>query len=203
MKELIPEFLDLIDESYQTVSYKYKEVECLVSDNGDYQSIVPRGTEGDKFFSGSGWRDILRDARAFPWYDKRVGFAHAGFLKGARGLVDNYLVKYVDREKPTYLLGHSLGGALCICAYPMLVDAGFNIELIFTIGSPRAIFKKATKHFKNIQVLQYSNGGDPIVRVPHRFWGYRHVNEVLVGDPNAGFSIEQGHSTVAYRKALI
>lgn len=97
----------LVEQAYERQTGVIHEVEYHLLQFARFQVLIFRGTEGGKFLSGSGWRDVIRDIRILPWYDKRCGWCHAGFLKGARGVVSRLQLK----DKPIILSGHSLGAA--------------------------------------------------------------------------------------------
>lgn len=196
--------IKIIEDGTRDHTFRVNEVEGLFRQYGGTQVVAFRGTEFDKFFSGWGWRDVLRDLRAIPWYDKRVGWSHAGFLKGARGAVDRGLFGFLRKSEPVVLLGHSLGGALAINAAAMLKNTGFNVESVTTFGAPRTLTKSARKKYIKLRIptSQYTNRGDPIPDIPCRWWGYRHVNEVKTGRPPNGYSILRNHMLAHYREAI-
>lgn len=196
-----------IDQSYIVHTLNVREVECLVvcCAKSKYQFVIPRGTEFDKFFSGNGWRDVLRDLRALPWRNSRLGgWSHSGFLKGALGLVDKGLFGVLRREVPAIFIGHSLGGALALNCAAILHGEGFTVAGVITVGSPRTFMKRtATKVSKlGFPIWQFSNEGDPVPDVPFRFWRYRHCREIKTNRPGKGYSIKRNHSLSAYKKAF-
>jgi pimeloyl-ACP methyl ester carboxylesterase len=197
--------LQFAEDSYTVTTVKVGEVECLVAECEPFQVVVPRGTEFGQFFSGGGWRDVLRDLRAFPWFSSRIGgFSHAGFFKGARGLVDKGLFGRLRRDKPILLIGHSLGGALAVNAAAILDAEGFNVSSVVTFGAPRTFTKGTAERFKErgIYVVEFSNPGDPVPDVPFRWWGYRHINEVPTPRKANGYSISDNHMLPWYREAF-
>ncbi len=183
--------LKLSATSYDELSCKIDDNECLVTYIADYQIVAFRGTEASKLISGSGWRDVLRDIRLCPWYDKRVGWSHSGFLKGARALVDHGLQGFLRKDKPIILTGHSLGGVLAINSAMMLHAMGFKIEAVVTFGAPRTLLRGAVRRFieSGIPISEYSNPGDPVPDHPFRLWGYRHVNEIMTDRKHESFFI--------------
>lgn len=197
-------FLKIAEASYLDSTLCVGEIECLVTSMHGYQIVAPRGTEAGALLSGHGWRDVVRDVRFMPWYDKRVGWSHAGFLKGARGIVDKGLFGLLRRELPIIFVGHSLGGAIALNAAAMLHAEGFDAHHVVTFGSPRSFKKGTAKRFKDtgINVVQYSNDGDPITDVPFRWWRFRHVNEVATSRKTNTYSISDNHLLPAYVDAL-
>ena len=198
--EVVYEFCE---DSYEESSLCVGEIECLVSWCNGYQIVVPRGTEFSGFFDQGGWQDTLRDLRAFPWYSKRLGgWSHAGFLKGARGIVDKGLFGTLSREAPIIFMGHSLGGAVAINAAGLLSAEGFNVAGVITLGAPRTLTRSGAKTFKKrgIPVWEFSNPGDPVPDVPFKWWGYRHVNEIETTRGADGYSILHNHMLPFYKE---
>lgn len=189
-------------KSYKTYTHKVAEVECNLSIIDNIQVVSFRGTEASGLISEGGWRDVIRDLRTFPWYDRRVGWSHAGFLKGAQGIVDKALFGALRRELPIVIDGHSLGGSLGINAAAILNAEGFNVTQVVTFGAPRTLLKSSAKRLakSGISIIEYSNPGDPIPDMPFRWWGYRHVNEVHTSRPAQGYSIAKNHMLEHYSK---
>lgn len=192
----------LIEDSYNNYTICVNEVECLVVEFHIYQVVIPRGTEFDKFISGGGWLDVIRDLRAIPWPSRLLrGWSHAGFLKGAKGVVNKGLFGLLRRDKPIIVLGHSLGGSLGQNIAYLLAAEDFYIKAVITIGSPRTFTKGTARRLKErfkFPVYEFSNPGDPIPDVPFRFWGYRHINEIQTNRKAIGYSIKNNHLLPAY-----
>ena len=132
-------------------------------------------------FSGSvSVEDWIRNARAYPWYDNRIGWAHCGFLKGARSVVDSWLGDKVPATKPVTVTGHSLGGALAIVAGGLLDDLGLHVKRIVTFGAPRVLIS-GHNGYQDIDVFEYVYGNDIVPTVPWAIWGYRHFNRIQLG----------------------
>ncbi len=195
--------LKLSDDAYEHVTLRVSGCEAYCTTFGAIQVVAFRGTEAGKLITGGGWRDVLRDMRAFPWYDSRVGWSHSGFMKGARGVVDCGLFGLLRRDAPVVLVGHSLGGALSINAAAMLQSMGFDIAGVMTFGAPRTFTKgTADKWRKILPIWEFSNAGDPIPGVPFKFFGYRHVNEKMTARKADGYSILNNHMLPFYFEAF-
>ena len=195
--------LKLADESYQQHTIKVAEVECLITIVDGIQVVSVRGTEGGALISGNGWLDVLRDIRIVPWYNRHTGWSHAGFLKGAKGIVDRGLFGALRRSLPVVLTGHSMGGAIALNAAMLLKGAGFNVSLVVTFGAPRTFKKGAAKKFtkSGISCYQYAMENDPVTKVPFRWWRYRHVNEIKIGQ-GFGLSAFESHLLKSYSRHL-
>lgn len=197
------ELLEFCIKSYDHASIRINEVEALVEVHDGVQYVAFRGTETDKMIKGGGWRDVWRDLRAIPWKDERIGWSHAGFMKGARVIVDNFLIYSLDNDKPVVVTGHSLGGGLAINAAALLHAEGYKINSVVTFGSPRTMLKDdAEKWRKILNTTQYSNDGDPVCDVPFRFWGYRHLNEVMTDREAVGWGSDDNHALKYYREGI-
>lgn len=172
-------------EAADTHDFRVAEVEGIVRHHEGAQVVAFRATEAGRFVTGAGFVDVLRDLRFYPWYDKRVGWSHAGFLKGARGAVDKGLFGFLTRDKPVALVGHSMGGAIAINAAAMLASMGFTVNQVITFGCPRSFRRGALRRYYKHGIItdQYSNRGDPVPDVPLRWWGYRHINEIVTSRP--------------------
>jgi hypothetical protein len=200
----ISDALHFADDSYTEVTYCEKEVECWVEEFDSHTIVAYRGTEGSGIFSKGGWRDLTRDIRAFPWKDKRIGWCHAGFLKGARRVVDKHLMTMVSRAKPVIFIGHSLGGALSVISAILMKLAGFNVTGLITFGAPRALYKSAYRVAKSLKIptWQFSNPGDPVADMPAKFLGCYHLLEIETDREARGYSIGNNHMMNRYYEAF-
>lgn len=199
------DIIDFAHDSYNTYTVRVREVECAVIDKEDCQYVLPRGTEASGLISDGGIRDVLRDLRAYPWPSKRIpGRSHAGFYKGARGLVDKGLYGVLRREKPIRFIGHSLGAAIALNAAVLLHREGFIIEFVVGLGCPRTFTRRTAKRVAKLgfPIYEFSNPGDPVPDVPFRFWGYRHINEIKTPREAKGYFISKNHMMPHYQEAF-
>ncbi|MEM1156091.1 MAG: hypothetical protein AAGI44_18290, partial [Pseudomonadota bacterium] len=146
---LMHRLCEMAGQAYLHHTVRVSEVEALVDpnfsiDGVDHQLVVFRGTE-TKLISEGGWVDVLRDLRAYPWRDSRIGWAHTGFLKGARGVVDKGLFGVLRKDQPIAMTGHSKGGAIALPAAAILNEEGFSVNLVVTFGSPRVFTRGSVK----------------------------------------------------------
>lgn len=192
---------DLINESYDRYDFRIGDVEFILVEFGEFQVVVPRGTEFSGFFTESGYRDVWNDILFFPTYSKRLGgFSHRGFLKSARKIVDKALHGMLRKDKKTLFIGHSYGGGVCVNAGFMMHSMGFNIAGIITVGCPRTLTKGTMNKLSDVDipVWQFSNPGDPIPDLPFRWWGFRHINEIPTSREADGYSIRNNHMLPHY-----
>ena len=61
------ELLDIVIKNDKDYTFTAGELEVLVEERGDIAIISIRGTEGDRMFSGGGWRDVVRDLMFIPY----------------------------------------------------------------------------------------------------------------------------------------
>ncbi len=193
----------LCNRAYTEATYSANDIEVLVEKYGDNASIAFRSTEFDRRYKDGNILDIIRNIRFLPIYDRRVGWGHAGFLKGARLIVDNYLRDNIDPQSKISIAGHSLGGALAIPAAAMLHFHGFDVRELVTFGAPRVLVKRS-HIFKNFRVKQYVYRND-IVPTFIRYLPYRHLNWTQLGGKGSFFSRTwDDHSlTCCYLPALL
>jgi len=201
----ISTILDYAAMSYEEHDCRVGEVECIVDQSEDLQIVAVRGTEGRALLTGLGLLDVIRNVRVIPWYDKRVGWAHSGFLKGAQGIVGKGLFGMLDKRIPIIFVGHSAGGAIALAAASILHAEEFDVQAVITFGCPRVLTKGSVEKYKQkrIQTIQYSNPGDPIPDLPSKWWTrYRHVNEQFTSRQNRTYSITGNHMLKHYGEAF-
>ncbi len=204
--------------AYSNKTFCERDVEVFVVEHSFHRVIAFRGTEASKLWpskkvAGKGWfgkvkgslknwLDVVRDVRFIPWHDKRVGWAHSGFLKGSRCVCDKHLVK-LPTDKKLIITGHSLGGALALVAAQILRQT-HDIEEVVVFGCPRVFLWNSVDRFSNIRVCLYRNGHDLVTTVPHSFYGYRHPRELsqLGSFKSSQRSISRWHSIEKYIKSL-
>lgn len=162
-------FAEKSAEAYDRWTLRVGNVECSVSIESWGRCVAFRGTEAD-------FGDILRDVRAVPWYDRDLGWCHAGFLKGARAIWP-ILAPFTKNHDPTWFTGHSLGGALATLCAAMMVREGRAPAGLVTFGCPRVGFSLEGR-LAGLPVRRYVHGADCVPSHPWPIWGYRHAGAV-------------------------
>jgi len=158
--------------SYDASTGGVNDVEYMIKYEPNHTAVIFRGTEFSGFFSKLGFLDVIRDIRIVPWYDKRTGWGHAGFLKGARGVVDGPLKEFVCPTTPITLAGHSMGAGVSLMAALMLHSEGYQIKEWVGFGCPRPTIGRDSLPFS---ATSYRNHGDPVTAVPRKWMGgYSH-----------------------------
>lgn len=198
----------LCKESYRYVTFTVAECEVLLKYEAGVLHVICRGTEVPKPFPKqnflgnlkNAW-DVIRDMRVIPWYDKDLGWCHAGFLKGGVKVAE-LIVKHLDVTQPVHFTGHSLGGALSLVCAAKLSAHGYNVKQWVGFASPKVHFM-TRKRFRFRQV-NYRFRNDVVPLMP-RVRGYRHnypVIRLMSDEINRGPATWLDHSIDKYIKAL-
>jgi len=154
--------------------------ECSVIHLGGETVVVFRGTEKDG-------KDILTDLKGWP-SKTPLGRIHKGFYSYFMKLwplLQAYLSRSIEENRPIYLTGHSLGGAAAaVCARQFIKD-GIAYKKLVTFGQPRTGFGTTLKPLYNY--TRYVYGDDAVARVPSWIWGYKHYGALhKLGRPHVG-----------------
>jgi len=159
------------------------------------QAVAFRGTEIGSI------EDWVRDLRALPWWDRNLGWCHAGFLKGVREIWPR-LARSLAAAGPLVFVGHSKGAAEAALASGLAVKAGLRVERLYLFGSPRPAFSGLGRILDGAGVYcqRFVRGDDCVPDHPWPIWGYRHVGpETWL--PGLGERIGD-HDMAGYRQAI-
>lgn len=125
-----------------------------------------RGTEPSQV------NDVVADAKAWHTKSETIGSVHAGFKGEVDKLwpeIEVWLEKHED--KPIFVTGHSLGGAMATIATSRLPAT----TKAYTFGSPRAGSGKFKKNFnKTWEMHRFVNNNDAVCRVPFALMLFQH-----------------------------
>jgi len=163
--------------------------------NDDIIIVAFRGTED--------LRDWLTDLTT-EWTVLKGGVrVHTGFFRSYSTIRERMFATVtrllMQKARPVYITGHSLGGALACMATSELANADDaqvrdSIAACYTFGCPRAGDKSFDWYVK-VPLYRVTNGIDVVPTIPPAFLGYRHV-----GDPryfrNAGEAPLRGSPTI-------
>jgi subtilisin family serine protease/pimeloyl-ACP methyl ester carboxylesterase len=148
------------------------ETQAFVASSSDVVILSFRGTE-----SLGDWLGNLRLLSS----SRRYGKVHSGFLAGyllARAEIAAALQQAGAADKPLFITGHSLGGALA-AIFAAEDWETFNVSGIYTFGQPRtgkAGFRSFIDSKYPYRYFRFVNDDDVVPRVPP---GYEHVGELI------------------------
>ncbi|MDA3799381.1 MAG: lipase family protein [Kiritimatiellae bacterium] len=141
--------------------------ECMVSWNNNVVIVAFRGTE---MKSLSALHETATNLNAFPVPFEGGGMVHKGFLNGLDEVWDgadglqiflNLLLAEAP-DRPLWITGHSLGGALASLCFARIPQA----TGLYTYGAPRVGNRQFTKLFENSSAWRIENVRDPVPLVP-------------------------------------
>jgi hypothetical protein len=120
-----------------------------------------RGTEANSI------KDIKADTRAKTITCETGGKIHAGFneaFNNVRTDIEQELKKEGIRDKPLFVTGHSLGGALAVIAAKKLSHAA-GLAACYTFGSPRVGDEQWVQNIKT-PIYRLVNAADCVTMLP-------------------------------------
>ncbi len=151
--------------------------QAVLVEHKNYLCIAFRGT--DEILD---WLDNIN----IRIEDSSFGRFHKGFRDSVNDVWDVLFERYNElkriNERPLFLTGHSLGGAMASIAAAKLIDLGLSFNSVYTFGQPRAMDRKTSgafdKKFKSV-FFRFHNNNDIVTRVPAALSGYRHVGTYI------------------------
>lgn len=136
--------------------------QAFVACNDDFAVLAFRGTEADSM------KDIKADAKATqidcPTNHGRVHSGFNGQYDDVACHVEDVLDRRDVRDKPLFITGHSLGGAVATIATRRLT-AERRIAACYTYGSPRVGNEGWVTRIKT-PIYRIVNSADPVPMVP-------------------------------------
>ena len=152
--------------------FDVRNTECFIAETDQHAIVAFRGTQG--------FGDWIGNLKVIGVDTDAYGTVHSGFHSAFRDVAEE-LVRVLPTNKPIWLTGHSLGGALASIAAAEW-GRDFSINGVFTYGQPRvgdAEFASAVKDLFADQFFRFVNGDDIVTRIPP---GYRHVGQPMLFD---------------------
>ncbi len=135
--------------------------QAFVAYSTDHAVLAFRGTESTSI------RDIRADLKSYKARSRTGGHVHAGF-QGQYNDVEDAIEAALDMEgvanKPLFITGHSLGGAVATIATRRL-SAERQIAACYTYGSPRSGSEAWLGQIKS-PVYRIVNSADVVPMVP-------------------------------------
>lgn len=157
--------------------------QVYVAQNADHVVLAFRGTESPVSFEGlKDW--LLSDAvNLLILPNGRLGtdFAaagvgarfHQGFIDALHDVWDPLLVAVQEElkraDRPLWITGHSLGGALAVLSSWLFHRKFINVHQVYTFGGPMIGNVEASKAFDRElagKIFRYVNGPDPVPKLP-------------------------------------
>lgn len=129
------------------------------------------------------WETLATDFNIRPIAGKDT---HAGF-QAAVDAVQPEILQAIDKSrrtnKPLFIVGHSLGGALAALAARFAESQGAKPTAIYTYGMPRAGGERFRTDYNNRLgdvTFRLVHGLDIVARIPMSRIGFHHVGRVLL-----------------------
>jgi hypothetical protein len=163
--------------------YTAGNTQAYVGTSAEHIVVAFRGTESPATLDGL--KDmLLNDARNLliipsgrlgtDFIAAGVGARmHQGFINGLAEIWDcvseRVSTELKSSERPLWLTGHSLGGALALLAGWLFLRRFINVHQIYTFGAPMIGNKEATAAFDRElkgKIFRYVNTGDPVPQLP-------------------------------------
>lgn len=146
---------------------------------GGRQLISVRGTANIK--------NGLEDMEILKEHDAHTGVKlHRGFTEDARSILDDLKPK-LESDKPLWITGHSLGGAVALVLAMHLDVEGYQVDRVVTFGQPKVTDRKGVKRFRHLPVKRVVDEHDLVPLVPPieltslaTLDFYRHLGEEVV-----------------------
>ncbi len=173
----------------KTDALKNAKLRVIVSDtvpDNPGQYIAIRGT--------SNFKNVILDASFSKRHNRQFQInLHAGFKKSAKWIF-RAVEPELDKSKPVYITGHSLGGAIAAILDGYLRSAGFTVKRVVTFGQPRVTDKFGSSVLQldaiNFRFLRVVHEKDAVSLVPK--FGWVHYAPELVIHTDQSFCVWPG-----------
>lgn len=160
---------DFAKEGYITYQpYFVDNLEAYLVEYQDVRILVFRGTD-----DLSDWKVNLNAI----YTTSELGSVHKGFyeayVKLWEEIKDNFVL---SSDKPLYITGHSLGGALATIASVHFTKYNIPFVATYTYGQPK-VFRESTIYVRKAsqKLYRFFNPYDLVPRIPPLFTKYYHV----------------------------
>lgn len=160
--------------------FAFRNDEYYLDDYDDSIEITIRGSE--KPTTDSGFLDWVKnlDLTQIEFYGNRIarGFSPFQLYDGIKE--NNGRVLKDQIGKPVRIFGHSRGGGIAKSLGVMLKHYGHAVETVVTFAAP-CISKYVIPELQQIPTWEFCAYGDPVWRLPFRFWpfSWKHSGTVM------------------------
>ncbi len=151
---------------------------------------------------GLGWMPDVSAPNASPGDINRGVKVHRGFHLALDEVWDDLYRKVRQLQengnRPLWVTGHSLGGALACLAADRFQRAGCRVAGLYTFGQPRTGNGAFARHFNKSlrrRTFRFVNEDDPVTMVPTPL-RFRHVGRLMFLDPEKGLQRDPGMTYV-------
>lgn len=182
-------------------TWRWRDVSAVLTERHDINIIAFPGTDS--------LANAVRDAEAWPAFDRQLGICPFGALQGAEHLTQMILAS-LKPDKLVLPIGHSLGGWLALLVGAKLALRGYAVQWPVTWGSPKPGCKKFSRVARRIfrgEPRRWVNGNDPVPDAPPKEFfklpliPYQHASPATaIGRPT--FNPLDCHFLEAYRAAM-
>jgi len=131
--------------------------------NNEYAVLVFQGTDGRD------WQTIKEDLKFWHSRDQGVSYA-AGFHDAYCELLPGFAEFFDTTQRPIYITGHSLGGAIALIAALNLQP--YSFEACYTFGAPRVCGISGEKHDNGKTIYRIVHENDVVPSLPLVILGY-------------------------------
>ncbi len=140
------------------ISCDETDTQCIVVTNGVYDVVVFRGTKGIE--------DILTDLNISKFKFANV-VVHKGFSKAFLTVRDNLEFILKESDRPIFLAGHSLGGALAnMACYFLSSDIKERFASCYTFGAPGVGDRAFCLELMDLPIYRIVLEQDVVARIP-------------------------------------
>ncbi len=152
------------------------DTQGFVASNKEITMIVFRGSD-----SSRDWVTNLNTVTdPGPLNRTRV---HEGFQNALFSVIMDLTKEVVRQNRPLWITGHSLGGALATILTAMYLERDDKVENLYTFGSPRVGNERFREQFNKLfnHAYRVVNGNDLVPHLPPEPF-FSHVGQSIIFD---------------------